>query len=180
MPTITNGLLKSRKNFFHGEPQGESMTRSPFRRNVALGALIAAVSGGCAGPLLPPTSSELQPTFPGDAHGDQNAGPLVESAKHSASGSARAPGMVVHIDPNSGQIVTPPVESQKAEILQQSSRAIQKPRPQLYQTLSAEPGGGIVIELDDRFLTPLTATMDGDGKVRLEHLPAGSRPGGQE
>ena len=156
------------------------MTRSSFRRNVALGALFAAVSGGCAGPLLPPTSSGLQPTILGDTQGYQNRGLPAESAKHSASGAVSAPGMVVHIDPKTGKITTPAVESQKAEILQQSSQAIQKPRPQLYETLSTEPGGGIVIELDDRFLTPLTATVDADGKMRLKHLPAGSRPGGQE
>jgi hypothetical protein len=29
-----------------------------------------------------------------------------------------------------------------------------------------------MIQLDERFHTPLTATIDADGKVRFEHKPA--------
>ncbi|MGH7926924.1 MAG: hypothetical protein ACREQV_03930, partial [Candidatus Binatia bacterium] len=45
------------------------------------------------------------------------------------------------------------------------------PLPELRQTLSPVPGGGVMIDLDDRFHTPLTATIDAGGKVRFEHKP---------
>jgi hypothetical protein len=34
------------------------------------------------------------------------------------------------------------------------------------------PGGGVMIDLGERSFTPLTATIDADGKVRLEHVPS--------
>jgi hypothetical protein len=40
---------------------------------------------------------------------------------------------------------------------------------ELKESQSPIPGGGVMIELDDRFRSPLTATIDADGKLRFEH-----------
>ena len=80
-----------------------------------------------------------------------------------------APAMVVHIDPKTGQIITPPPSALPDQGPRQES--VTTPLPDLQQTLSPVPGGGVIIHLDERFMNPLTATIDAEGKLRFEHQP---------
>ena len=83
----------------------------------------------------------------------------------------KAPGVIVHIDPKTGEIITPP-KGVPGEVPQPPVDTTKKPQPELRQVPSPVPGGGVIIELDERFQTPLTATMDPDGNVKLEHKRA--------
>jgi hypothetical protein len=47
-----------------------------------------------------------------------------------------------------------------------------EPAAEPHETLSPVPGGGVMIHLGERYFAPLTATIDADGKVRLEHVPS--------
>jgi len=77
--------------------------------------------------------------------------------------------MVVHIDPKTGEIITPPASALSGQGPRQPVDASKKPPAELRETLSPVPGGGVMIPLDGRFDTPLSATIDTDGKVRFEH-----------
>ena len=79
------------------------------------------------------------------------------------------PGMIVHIDPATGRIIAPPKEALPGPVLQAPVEGAKKPPAELRQVPSPIPGGGVMIELDERFQTPLTATVGADGKVKLEH-----------
>jgi len=135
------------------------MNRSKLRRLV----LIAALVNGCA------------------AHTASQIGPEAQmSHPEQVDPSEKSPAIIVHIDPQTGQIITPPATLSPGQVPQSSLGAAEKTPPQLQQKLSPVPGGGVMIELDDRFQTPLTATIDADGKVRLEHKPAVSSPNEQK
>jgi hypothetical protein len=77
--------------------------------------------------------------------------------------------MVVHVDPTTGKIIAPPQIPLSGEALKAPEAIAKTPLPVLQQTLSPILGGGVVIHLDERFMTPLTATIDAGGKVRIEH-----------
>lgn len=78
-------------------------------------------------------------------------------------------GIIVHIDPETGRFVAPPSAGPSAELPQPIDKGVKKPAAELREILSPVPGGGVMIRLDERFQTPLTATIDSDGKVRFEH-----------
>ena len=87
----------------------------------------------------------------------------------SALAGEKTPGLIVGIDPTTGEFLPQPpaggvTPSDKAE-------AAKVPAPQLHEVPSPTPGGGVMVELKDRFLTPLVATVDADGKVKLKHQP---------
>lgn len=79
------------------------------------------------------------------------------------------PAMVIHIDPKTGKIIVPSKGALPGQVPQSALDTSKKPLPDLPQTLSPVPGGGVVIHLDERFMNPLTATIDAEGKVRHEH-----------
>jgi hypothetical protein len=133
------------------------MKQSQFRWKLGTGALIMAVATGCAGQITerinpePQISNLKTDTVP-------MTGPLVE-----------VPSTIVHIDPQTGKIITPAPGTLAGQIAQPKVDATLGPPSELYQTLSPVPGGGVMIHLDERFMTPSTATIDADGKVRFEH-----------
>lgn len=101
------------------------------------------------------------------AHSD--AGRSAAGATERSRPAQSDPGMIVHIDPATGRIISPPKETLPGPVLQAPVEGAKKPAAELRQLPSPVPGGGVMIELDERFQTPLTATVGADGKVKLEH-----------
>ncbi len=128
-----------------------------IRNKLGLGVLIATFTNGCVAHSIGQVSSEPQISDPQSATGQQ-----IER-------SEKTPGIIVHIDPETGRIITPPSTPAPGQIQQPPPEAAKPHPPPLQETLSPVPGGGVMIELDDRFRTPLSATIDADGKVRFEH-----------
>jgi hypothetical protein len=79
---------------------------------------------------------------------------------------AAAPGMRVYIDPKTGEPTTPPpgaaVEAAPA-VQQRSGEGL------VEETL---PGGGVKVDLQGRFKTPLVVTVGPDGRARVGHAPS--------
>jgi hypothetical protein len=130
-----------------------------FRNRLLLGVLIATFTSGCVAPHIGQIDSEPQVRS------------LDTPTRQTTESAATAPGMIVHIDPQTGQIIIPPSVPSSGQVPQLPADTAKQPLPQLQETLSPVPGGGIVIQLDERFRTPLTATLDADSKVRFEHKP---------
>lgn len=80
--------------------------------------------------------------------------------------------MRVHIDPGTGAIVPAPVAPQApAQLPPAASRSVQglAERP--------APGGGVMLDLQGRFLSPVTATVTPDGAPHAEcHGPQAGTP----
>jgi hypothetical protein len=126
------------------------------RGTLGMAVLIASFANGCAAH----TARQI------DA--DVSLSPQAQEAGNDPSTSQ----MVVHIDPLTGLIIVPPAKPLVDQFPQTSLGRAERSLPQLEQTLSSVPGGGVMIQLDDRFLTPLTARIDIDGTVHFEHKPS--------
>jgi len=131
-----------------------------IRSKLGLGVLIATFTNGCVAQTIGQVSSEPQIRNLQSATGEKTEPP------------ENAPAIIVHIDPQTGRIITPPSAPSSGQVPQSPLDTSKKPLPDLHQTLSPVPGGGVMIQLDERFRTPLTATVDADGKVRFEHKPS--------
>ena len=135
------------------------MKRSWFQMRFELSLLLLVFVTGCVHTTGPVFSNP------------QLNNSATDNSDDAAQLGVRDPGMVVHIDPKTGEIIAPSGATLSGQVSQPPLDASKKPLPELQQTLSPVPGGGVVIQLDERFMTPLTATIDADGKLRLEHSP---------
>ena len=138
---------------------GVSMQQTSFRCVL----LLAPFLSGCIGWIGRPLDSESQ---------TRNLRiETIQATEPSANGQAT----IVHIDPQTGQIMVPPMAaSTQTQQPQLNTLAM----PPLRETVSPVPGGGVMMHLDERFLTPLMATIDADGKVRIGHdLPTADSSG---
>ncbi len=80
--------------------------------------------------------------------------------------------MRVYIDPNTGEIQEPPAGAPTAETTESLEKAFSTSSEGLVETPSPVPGGGVILDLQGRFRSPLVATQDADGKISIEHMPA--------
>jgi hypothetical protein len=138
------------------------MQQSSIQNTFVLALLFAPLLSGCLGWIGRPVDSESQLL----------KSETVQAAEPSADGQA----IVVHIDPQTGQIMVPPMAAPTGQTQQPQINTLAM--PPLRETVSPVPGGGVMIHLDERFLTPLMATIDGDGKLRIGHdLPTADSSG---
>jgi hypothetical protein len=87
-------------------------------------------------------------------------------------GATPAPaGMTIHVDPQTGAILDAPAPG---SVPMQLSPALQNALSTSHQGLQEVPspvmGGGVMIDLQGRFLSPLIGTIDADGNLRIQHL----------
>jgi hypothetical protein len=129
--------------------------------------MILILAGGCA-TNLPAQRAIAEPAVssePAQAQSDTPpvAGPVIPAAQ----ASEKAPGIVVYIDPVTGEFlpgltpgVIPPPDA---------AAVVKIPSTQFSEVPSSVPGGGNMIDLKGQFRTPLVATMDADGNVTVKH-----------
>lgn len=88
-----------------------------------------------------------------------------------ASSTPATPGMRVYVDPETGQPTAPPPDAavEAAPLAQQRSGEglVEEPLP----------GGGVKVDLQGRFRTPLVVKVAPDGSAHVEH---GSSSGGPD
>jgi hypothetical protein len=145
--------------------QEGAMKQIPFRINLGLMGLLMTLTTGCFGHV-----SEQANSAPRAISVEGGPGQAPEA-------SERASGIIVHIDPKTGEIITPPTGALPGEVPPSPVDSTKKPPEELRQVPSPVPEGGVVIQLDERFDTPLSATIDADGKVKLGHKSATSDSG---
>ena len=83
------------------------------------------------------------------------------------SGSAVA-GMVVHIDPGTGRPTSRPLPRQAAELA--ALRAARANRSTEGLVQERDRAGGIMVNLRNRFRSPLVAVKNPDGGLAVDHL----------
>ena len=95
----------------------------------------------------------------------------AEPAAAPAAVPAVVPGMTIHVDPKTGAILKEPAPgSVPLELTPQLRNALSTSHQGLVEEASPVPGGGITVDLQGRFQSPLMMTIDGNGKVRMQHL----------
>lgn len=80
------------------------------------------------------------------------------------------PGMRIYIDPQTGKLVsTPPPSQEPVPLSPQEVHARSTSSEGLVEVPSDKPGGGVSVNLQGRFQTPLVATIDASGKLKVRH-----------
>jgi hypothetical protein len=111
------------------------------------------------------------------AGSDRNA-PQASAGKSAAASEGDA-GMKVYIDPKTGAIVSePPPGAPALQLSPQEQNALSTSSEGLAPVPNSVPGGGLKIDFKGRFQSPLIATTDENGKVKMEHL--GETPASHE
>jgi hypothetical protein len=81
-------------------------------------------------------------------------------------------GMRVHIDPQTGRFTTKPGAGIPMQLSPAEVNALSTSHHGLVEALSPRQRGGVFINLQGRFQSPLVATVDEAGKVTIRHLDA--------
>jgi hypothetical protein len=84
--------------------------------------------------------------------------------------------MRIYRDPVTGELVDPPAEAPDQVSLPPDD-ALSTSSEGLMETPSPVPGGGIMVDLQGRFRSPLVAKQDAEGKIKIQHLPNGPSAG---
>jgi hypothetical protein len=88
-----------------------------------------------------------------------------------------ASGMIIHIDPQTGEFGrTPAPGTVPLQLSPQERNAFSTSHQGLVEIPSSVPGGGVKLDLQGRFHSPLAVTVDPDGKLKMQR----TRVGGQE
>lgn len=104
-----------------------------------------------------------------------NTGMKVDGQSAASVNSAKSPsvvpgGMVIHIDPQTGALLKEPAPgSAVMEVSPAMRNAMSTSSEGLVVRKSSIPGGGEILDLQGRFQSPLIATIDANGKVKMHH-----------
>lgn len=91
-------------------------------------------------------------------------------------GSGGAAGMIVHIDPQTGAVLSAPAPGTVPLIMStEQQNAFSTSHQGLVEVPAAVPGGGFKLDLQGRFQSPLFVTVQPDGESNIQHL--GVEPG---
>ena len=80
-------------------------------------------------------------------------------------------GMTIYIDPETGAFLKEPAPGHEPlQLTPQLQNALSTSDSGLVEVPSPVPGGGVMIDLQGRFQSPLVGTIDANGKVKMQHL----------
>jgi hypothetical protein len=131
----------------------------------------------------------VHPAFPGEGQpvlswqpqtGSGTSAPQPPAEKPAAVPEA-ASGMIIHIDPQTGQLrKTPAPGTVPLQLNPQERNAFSTSHQGLVQVPSLVPGGGVRLDLQGRFQSPLVVTIDSEGKLKMQHLGEPRESGGNK
>lgn len=119
----------------------------------------------------PAVSGEGQPGSPTETR-ETCRGPVAQPDQTGVGEfAAGASGMLIHVDPKTGSLLKQPAPGTvPLQITPQMLNALSTSGKGLVELPSTVPGGGVRIDLQGRFMSPLFATIGSDGELRLHHL----------
>jgi hypothetical protein len=141
------------------------------REKVAHG-LVMLVTGVClvlrAGSASP---GEGQSGSASQTLTDSGASSPRQAAGTTAGAPRGASGILIHIDPQTGALVSEPPRGTVPPALTAVERnAFSTSDQGLVETPNSVPHGGVTLDLQGRFRSPLFATIDDAGGVEIQHL----------
>ena len=167
------------------------MKQLVFHGRIALTALFVVFAGGCAANMAAPIAVEdrgvtqgMTPRFD-TAQTAASAQPVPSEQTQTGSGAnvpqppankqdavpSGASGIVIYIDPRTGAIRKEPAPGTvPLQLSAEIQNALSTSHQGLVAVPSSVPGGGMIINLQGRFQSPLLATIDADGKLKIQHL----------
>lgn len=87
-------------------------------------------------------------------------------------------GMVIYIDPETGAFLKEPAPGyEPLQLTPQLQNAFSTSDSGLVEIPSSVPGGGVLLDLQGRFQSPLVITIDPNGNLKMQHLNETSATG---
>ena len=142
------------------------------RRKVTHGLLTGLlVAGTCLVLTARPASPGESQLAPDGTTQTGSGGSVPLQPGDKPAGPRGAPDIMIHIDPKTGTLVREPVPGVRPLVLTPAERnAFDTSDQGLVEAPSSVPGGGVTLDLQGRFQSPLFATIDAEGRVKVEHL----------
>jgi hypothetical protein len=133
---------------------------------------LVGAAAGFAAAAQPAFAGEGRPASSGQAQTTAGANAPQQPAEQPAAVPESDAGMTVYIDPKTGAVLTEPAPDRTPlRLTPQERNALSTSHQGLVQVPSSVPGGGVKLDLQGRFQSPMIGTIGPDGKVRLQHLP---------
>lgn len=74
-----------------------------------------------------------------------------------------------NVDPETGELVSPPEHDVPVDPAPIEASALSKSAEKMEEKSSPVPGGGMMIDLKGRFRSTISATIESNGKTKIEH-----------
>jgi hypothetical protein len=142
------------------------------RMRVKHGLLIGLLTAGaCFAVTAPLTfSGESRSAPSGQTQTGSGASGSYQPAEKPAAVSS-APGMTIYIDAQTGALLKEPAPGAvPLQLTPELQNAFSTSDQGLVEVPSSVPGGGVRMDLQGRFRSPLLATTDAHGKLKILHL----------
>ncbi len=159
------------------------MKEHTHRERVRHGLLMSLLAAGACFAVAAQSASpgESQPSVSGQTETGPGAGLPQQLAGESATVPSGASGMMIHIDPQTGAILKEPAPGTvPLRLTPQLQNAFSRSHQGLIEVPSSVPGGGVKVDLQGRFQSPLLATIDANGKLKIQHPHALPEPDDQQ
>jgi len=139
------------------------MKRRSYGNQITRGFLNLLGFAACFGLAALPASAEEGPLASTQTQ--------AESAGKPAAVPEGAAGMKVYIDPQTGAIRTTPAPgTEPLQLTPQEQNSLSTSHEGLVEVPGTQPGGGMKLNLQGRFQSPMMGTIDANGKVKMQHL----------
>ena len=130
-------------------------------------------AGACLAVTAPLTfagASQWAPSAPRQTGADAS-GAYQPTEQPAAVSSAH--GMMVYIDRRTGALLPGPTrDTVPLQLTPEMQHALSTSAQGLVEVQSSKPGGGVKVDLQGRFQSPLVAITDATGQVTMQHLHA--------
>ena len=147
-----------------GRTYGQLVARRLLTSLLAAGACFAVAA-------QPAFSGESQPPPAGQTQMESGLSVAQPPAEKPAAVPGGTSGMTIHIDPQTGAILNEPAPGTvPLQLTPEIQNAFSTSDTGLVEVPSAVPGGGVKVDLQGRFQSPVFATIDANGKVKILHL----------
>ena len=131
--------------------------------------IVLAVCTHCTGGSPPSTSDGVTQTNAKATPPKSNTTAAQEQISKDVTTPGESGALRVYIDPETGEYTTPPAPEVPAARKLPSPAALSTSHEGLEEQPSPVPGGGTLVDLKGRFRSPLVATIDSNGKTKIEH-----------
>jgi len=144
---------------------------------IARGFLSLLGVAGCFSLAALSASAEEGP--PASTQTQAESGAPQPSAGEPAAVPEGASGMKGYVDPQTGRIrSTPAPSTPPLQLTPREQNSLSTSHQDLVEVPGSQPGGGMKLDLQGRFQSPLIGTIDADGKVKMHH--PGEMPGSRD
>jgi len=122
----------------------------------------------------------IAPALAGDGTAPSTGPASTAPATVSTSEVTATPGLMVHIDPQTGAFLKEPAPgSVPLQLTPALRNSVDTSHEGLVEEQGVTPGSGVRVHLQGRFLNPLFATTDASGKLTIQHLHEPAESGAQ-